>query len=71
MRTFRVKMYAAARACFSVHSGIQKNRVPATLVVTTVLGTSKAGTSGDAGVATTDAVAVSTNNATTVADGTY
>ena len=22
MRTFRVKMYAAARACFSVHSGI-------------------------------------------------
>ena len=23
MRTFRVKMYAAARACFSVHSGIR------------------------------------------------
>ena len=23
MQTFRVKMYAAARACFSVHSGIQ------------------------------------------------
>ena len=45
--------------------------VPGTSVVATVLGTSKAGTSGDAGVATTDAVAVSTNNATTVADGTY
>ena len=24
MRTFRVKMHAAARACFSVHSGIRK-----------------------------------------------
>ena len=45
--------------------------VPGTSVVAMVLGTSKAGTSGDAGVATTDAVAVSTNNATTVAEGTY
>ena len=45
--------------------------VPGTSVVATVLGTSKARTSGDAGVATTDAVAVSTNNATTVAEGTY
>ena len=25
MRTFRVKMYAAAHACFSVHSGILMN----------------------------------------------
>ena len=34
MRTFRVKMYAAARAYFSVHSGIPYNSSRATSVNT-------------------------------------